>query len=158
MLSVISTAGYYAAYGWVILRTLQGHFDIGTLTFLMGAILQASGSLQQVFATLSGIGRPGFVPYRPAGVLRDAATVKSKPNALPIPKVIREGFEFRNVSFAYPGTTRRVLSNFNLVLEPAERIALIGEKRPGKDDRCQADDTALRPHRGADSTRWRRPA
>ena len=132
VLSVISTAGYYAAYSWVILRTLQGHFDIGTLTFLMGAILQASGSLQQVFATLSGIADQALFLTDLLAFFEMRPTVKSKPNALPVPKIIRKGFEFRNVSFAYPGTTRRVLSNFNLVLEPAERIALIGENGQGK--------------------------
>ena len=49
-----------------------------------------------------------------------------------MPRPIRRGFEFRNVSFAYPGTTRRVLSNFNFTLEPGERIALIGENGQGK--------------------------
>ena len=49
-----------------------------------------------------------------------------------MPRPIRRGFEFRNVSFAYPGTTRRVLSNFNFTLAPGERIALIGENGQGK--------------------------
>jgi ATP-binding cassette subfamily B protein len=49
-----------------------------------------------------------------------------------IPRPVRGGFEFRNVSFAYPGTTRRVLSNFNFTLRPGERIALIGENGQGK--------------------------
>ena len=45
-------------------------------------------------------------------------TVQSKPDALPVPSPIRRGFEFRNVSFVYPGTERRVLSNFNFTLNP----------------------------------------
>ena len=49
-------------------------------------------------------------------------TVQSKPNGLPVPKVIRKGFEFRNVSFAYPGAERVILKNFNLTLAPGERI------------------------------------
>ena len=58
--------------------------------------------------------------------------VESKVNGLPAPRPITRGFEFRNVSFAYPGTTRRVLSNFNFTLSPGERIALIGENGQGK--------------------------
>jgi ATP-binding cassette subfamily B protein len=58
--------------------------------------------------------------------------VESKPNARPIPRPIRRGFEFRNVSFSYPGSERRVLSDFNFHLEPGERIALIGENGQGK--------------------------
>ncbi len=58
--------------------------------------------------------------------------MQSKPNALPAPRPIRRGFEFRNVSFAYPGTERRVLKNFNFTIEPGQRIALIGENGQGK--------------------------
>src|ERR1700748_376784 len=58
--------------------------------------------------------------------------VDSNPNGLLTPKTIQRGFEFRNVSFAYPGTQRRVLKNFNFSLKPGERIALIGENGQGK--------------------------
>jgi ATP-binding cassette subfamily B protein len=59
-------------------------------------------------------------------------TVQSKPGALPVPDPIQRGFEFQNVSFAYPGTERMVLKDFNLTLSPGERIALIGENGQGK--------------------------
>jgi ATP-binding cassette subfamily B protein len=58
--------------------------------------------------------------------------VFSKPNALPAPRPIRTGFEFQDVSFAYPGLTRLVLSNASFKLEPGERIALVGENGQGK--------------------------
>ena len=51
---------------------------------------------------------------------------------MPAPRPIREGFEFRNVSFAYPGSSRLVLDNLNFRLEPGGRIALIGENGQGK--------------------------
>ena len=42
------------------------------------------------------------------------------------------GFEFDDVSFAYPGTSRCVLERFNFVLRPGQRVALIGENGQGK--------------------------
>ena len=59
-------------------------------------------------------------------------TIRSKPNALPAPRPIRRGFEFRNVSFAYPGSARRILKNLDFTLHPGERVALIGENGQGK--------------------------
>src|SRR5947209_5410805 len=44
LLSIIGTAGYYSAYVFVIWRTVRGMLSIGTLTFLAGAILQASSN------------------------------------------------------------------------------------------------------------------
>jgi len=60
------------------------------------------------------------------------STVDANPNGRRTPQVIQRGFEFRNVSFAYPGTERTVLKNFTLTLSPGERIALIGENGQGK--------------------------
>jgi ATP-binding cassette subfamily B protein len=59
-------------------------------------------------------------------------SVVSKPNALPAPRPIKQGFEFRNVSFHYPGADRIILKNLNFRLEPGERIALIGQNGQGK--------------------------
>ena len=49
-LSMIGTAGYYSAYVFVIWRTVTGALSIGTLTFLAGAIQQASSNIQQIFS------------------------------------------------------------------------------------------------------------
>src|SRR5581483_3279556 len=57
---------------------------------------------------------------------------RSKPNALPAPRPIRQGFEFRDVSFHYPGNDRMVIDRLNFHLHPGERVALIGENGQGK--------------------------
>src|ERR1700722_18045700 len=54
-LSMVGTAGYYAAYVLVVWRTVAGALTIGTLTFLSGAILQAGSNIQQIFSTRSSI-------------------------------------------------------------------------------------------------------
>ena len=59
-------------------------------------------------------------------------TIYSKPDALPAPRPIVCGFEFRDVSFSYPGSTRLVLDRLNFTLHPGERVALIGENGEGK--------------------------
>src|SRR5947199_10244953 len=59
-------------------------------------------------------------------------TICSKPNALPAPRPIQRGFEFRDVSFRYPGTNRLVIDRLNFTLRPGERVALIGENGQGK--------------------------
>jgi ATP-binding cassette subfamily B protein len=132
MLGVIGTLGYYGAYIYVIWRTLRGGYDIGQFTFLTTAIQQASSNLQQVFSTVSGIADQALFLTDLLAFFEMEPTVDVNPNGLRMPAVVRRGFEFRNVSFAYPGTERRVLKNFNLTLSPGERIALIGENGQGK--------------------------
>ncbi len=132
LLGIIGTLGYYGAYVYVIWRTLKGFYDIGEFTFLTTAIQQASSNLQQVFSTASGIADQALFLSDLIAFFEMKPTVESKSGALPAPAKIRMGFEFRNVSFAYPDTDRRVLKNFNLTLSPGERIALIGENGEGK--------------------------
>ena len=132
VLSMISTGGYYGAYAYVIFRTVMGTMTIGTFYFLSQAILQASNSIQQVFSTLSGIADQALFLTDLLAFFEMKPTIRSRPNALPAPRPIRQGFEFRNVSFVYPGTERRVLNSLNFHLRPGERVALIGENGQGK--------------------------
>jgi ATP-binding cassette, subfamily B, bacterial len=133
LLGVIATLGYYGAYAFVIWRAVTGSYnDIGEFYYLTNAIIQASSNLQQVFSTASGIADQALFLTDLLAFFEMKPTVAANPDGALIPRPIRRGFEFRNVSFAYPGTTRRVLSNFNFTLAPGERIALIGENGQGK--------------------------
>src|ERR1700732_2379679 len=123
-LSLIGTAGYYSAYVFVIWRTLTGSLSIGTLTFLAGAILQASTNIQQIFSTLSGIADQALFLTDLLAFFDMQPTIRSKPNALRAPRPIVRGFEFRNVSFRYPGSSRLILEGLNFRFHPGERVAL----------------------------------
>ena len=132
LFSLLSTAGYYSAYAVVIYRTILGQYSVGTLTFLAGAIAGASSNIQTVFSTFSGIADQALFLNDLLEFFKVEPAVQSPPHGLPAPRPIQQGFEFRNVSFAYPGSTRFVLKNLDFRLEPGERLALIGENGQGK--------------------------
>lgn len=132
LLSMIGTAGYYTAYIYAVWRTVTGVFSFGTLTLLANAIRDASSNLQQTFSTLSTIADQALFLTDLIAFFEMKPTIRSRPNALPAPRPIREGFEFRNVSFRYPGSSRLVLNGLNFHLRPGERVALIGENGEGK--------------------------
>jgi len=131
-LALVGTLGYYGSYAFVIWRALHGAYSIGIFTLLTTAIQQASSNLQQAFSTASGIADQALFLTDLIAFFEMKPTLRSKPDALPAPRPIRAGFEFRNVSFSYPGTDRYVLRDFNFVFVPGERIALIGENGEGK--------------------------
>jgi len=132
VLSMIGTMGYYSAYVYVIWRTVAGELSIGTLTFLTGAIQQASSNIQQMFSTLAAIGDQALFLTDLMAFFEMKPTIRSKPNALPAPRPIVRGITFQNVSFRYPGNSRLVLDRINFQLHPKERLALIGENGEGK--------------------------
>jgi ATP-binding cassette subfamily B protein len=132
LLSLLSTAGYYGAFIFVVYRTATGELSVGTLTFLAGAIAGASSNIQMIFSMFSSIADQSLFLTDLVEFFKMRPQVQSKPGALPAPRPIRQGFEFVNVSFSYPGRTRFVLDNLNFRLEPGERLALIGENGQGK--------------------------
>ncbi len=132
MLSMIGTGGYYTAYVYAVWRTVTGVFSFGTLTLLANAIREASSNLQQTFSTLSTIADQALFLTDLIAFFEMKPTIRSKENALPAPRPIERGFEFRNVSFRYPGSSRLVLNGLNFHLRPGERVALIGENGEGK--------------------------
>jgi ATP-binding cassette subfamily B protein len=132
MLAVVGQLGYYAAYAYSIYRTIQGQYSIGDLALITTAIMQAMGNIQLAFSTASGVADQALFLTDLLAFFEMKPRVESKVNGLPAPRPVVRGFEFRNVSFAYPGTDRRVLSDFNFTLLPGERVALIGENGQGK--------------------------
>ena len=131
-LAALGTIGYYSAYVFIVWRTLLGVISIGAMTALSGAILQVSGNIEQLFSTVSGIADQALFLTDLLAFLEMEPTIRSKPNALPAPKPIQHGFEFRDVWFCYPGTSRMVLKGLNLTLRAGERVALVGENGQGK--------------------------
>jgi ATP-binding cassette, subfamily B, bacterial len=132
LLTLLGTVGYYGTYAYVIYETILGVLSIGTLVFLAGAISGASTNIQQLFSTFSQIADQALFMADLLEFFAMKPRVVSKPNALRVPRPITRGFEFRNVSFSYPGNSRRVLSDINFQIRPAERIALVGENGQGK--------------------------
>jgi ATP-binding cassette subfamily B protein len=59
-------------------------------------------------------------------------TIKSVPNARLIPRPMKQGFVFENVSFKYPDNERWAIRNVSFSLLPGERVALVGENGAGK--------------------------
>jgi ATP-binding cassette, subfamily B, bacterial len=132
LLAIAGQLGYYGAYAYSIYQTIEGRYSIGDLTLITTAIMQAMANIQQAFSTASGVADQALFLTDLLAFFEMQPTVASKANGLPTPSPIMCGFEFRDVTFVYPGTDRRVLSNFNFTLRPGERVALIGENGQGK--------------------------
>jgi ATP-binding cassette subfamily B protein len=131
LLTLLGTLGYYGTYAYVIYQTVAGVLTIGMLTFLAGAIAGASSNIQLVFSTFSTIADQALFIGDLLEFFAVKPVVSSKPGAIAVPRPIRQGFEFRNVSFAYPNG-REVLSGVSFQLSPGQRLALVGENGQGK--------------------------
>jgi ATP-binding cassette subfamily B protein len=128
----VGTLGYYGAYAVTIYLTVLGRFTIGALTFLAGSFRQSRDLIQRILLSVSQV-------FEQSLYLSDLFTffdvqprVTSAPGARPVPVPVREGFEFRDVGFRYPGSERWAVRHLTFRFAPGERIALVGENGAGK--------------------------
>lgn len=131
-LNLVSTGGYYGAYAVVLLRTLAGAISVGTFTFLTGAFSRSRSYIERILSSFNDISEQAMFLTDLFDFFKMEPAIRSVHNALMAPRPIRDGFEFRSVSFAYPGSERFVVHNINFRLHPAEKVALIGENGAGK--------------------------
>lgn len=132
LLNLLATGGYYGGYAVVLARTLAGGLSIGTFTFLTGSFYRSRTYIERILQGFNDVSEQALYLGDLFDFFAMQPQIASRPGALPAPRPIRAGFEFRNVAFAYPGAGRPVLRNVNFRLEPAQKVALIGENGAGK--------------------------
>lgn len=132
LLSLLTTCGYYGAYVYVVWRAATGAITPGSMTFLAGAIAGASANIQSIFSTFASIADQALFLTDLLEFFSVTPRITSKPDAIPAPRAIRDGFRLENVSFSYPGNPRRVIDGLDLHLAAGERVALVGENGQGK--------------------------
>ena len=130
--TALGTLAYYAAFLWIIARTLTGQLSIGDLTFLSGSFLRLRGLLEGLLSGFSSMAGQAmylddlfdFFTARPA--------IASPADPLPVPVPIAQGFRFENVGFRYPGRDDWAIRGMTLDLRAGETVALVGENGAGK--------------------------
>jgi ATP-binding cassette subfamily B protein len=132
LLNLLPTGGYYGAYILILVRTLSGQLTLGSMTFLAGAFARSRGLIESLFSSLNNIAEQALYIKDLFDFFDTRPSIASKPDAIPAPRPIRSGFEFRGVSFAYPGSENQVLRRVSFQFDVGERIALIGENGAGK--------------------------
>ena len=131
-LNLVPTGAYYAAYALIILRALAGGLTVGDLTLMVGAFSRARNIMESLVSGLAGISEQALFIKDLFDFFQTNPAISSPPDALSAPRPIRTGFEFEDVSFAYPESSRKVLDHVNFRFYPGERIALVGENGAGK--------------------------
>ncbi|MCC7507522.1 MAG: ABC transporter ATP-binding protein [Saprospiraceae bacterium] len=132
LFSLLANASYYFAYVLIVWQAVTSVITIGTLTFLAGSFQRMQGMLQGVVSRFTRIAETAlylqdFFDFLALKPLNDLEKATRK-----IPRPIREGFVFENVSFKYPGSEQWAIRNLSFTLHPGEKLALVGENGAGK--------------------------
>jgi ATP-binding cassette, subfamily B, bacterial len=132
LLSLLGTAGYYAAYALMLVRAVSGAISVGTLTFLAGSFQRGRASIQSLLLGVSAVAEQALYLKDLFTFFEMRPTIASQPGAPSVPRPIRDGFVFEDAGFKYPGSDRWAVRHIDLTLRPGERIALVGLNGAGK--------------------------
>ena len=119
---------------------------VGAVVFVARGIAATPGDVLLVLAAGSRLsayiaataGEIGFLRgfwlegSRRLAWLEDYAAHLAQHAGAPVPDRLTQGIRFEHVSFAYPGTEKRVLDDVNLELKAGAVVAIVGENGAGK--------------------------
>jgi len=128
---ILGDLAYYGAYCLIILRTVGGILTIGDLTFLSGSFNRLRNQIQGIFSRFSSIAENALY-LQDYFSFMEINPVMKRTGGVSFPDKIRQGFNFEDVSFKYPGSEEYVLQHISFTLHPQEKIALVGENGAGK--------------------------
>ena len=132
VLTVFSYIYIALGYIYVGLKAASGLIPIGNVLMYAGAIQKLTGSLQELLSTYHD-----FV-FRQEYLDPFYQFIHKPPmhytGTLPIEKRADADYEleFRDVSFAYPGTSDPILKHINLKFSAGQKLALVGRNGAGK--------------------------
>jgi ATP-binding cassette, subfamily B, bacterial len=132
-LNVFATIGTYAGFALIVSRTLAGQLSVGTFMFLTRSFYRCCSIVSRLFSGVGSISDSTLLVDDLAHFLQLEPSVSSHAGSvLPMPRPVRRGIEFRNVSFKYPGSDRWSLRDVSFELRSAEKLALVGPNGAGK--------------------------
>jgi len=119
------------AYGYLIYMMLYGNMPVADFILYFGVIAGFAGLLRQLFDGASDMYQIslGFCDLREFLELKDTKNLDSYKK---LPEDNTYDIEFKNVSFTYPGSDKKIIDNLSLRIEKGEKLALVGLNGAGK--------------------------
>jgi ATP-binding cassette subfamily B protein len=130
ILGLLSTGAFYGAYAWIVITTINGGITLGAMTMYLVLFRQGQAAVSASLSAISGMYKDNLYLSNLYDYLEQPVPSRQG-DATHGPEPAR-GLEFRNVSFAYPGTTTKALNNVSFQITPGQSLALVGENGSGK--------------------------
>jgi ATP-binding cassette subfamily B protein/ATP-binding cassette subfamily C protein len=134
LFGLLSLAAFYGMYAAIAARAARAEITLGDLALYLTVFRQGQGAIQSILSAMGAMYEDALYMSNLFDFL-SIPTGGERARSLPAraPARGRPGrIELRGVSFRYPGQQDWALRDLDLVLEPGEKLGLVGENGAGK--------------------------
>ena len=133
IISIVSAVTNCLCFGVIALNVFRGNMQIGDYTLYTGALTTIASDVTSLISVSATVYEGTlFIDNLIAFMKEKQTVVPTREIPEKVAKNSPHTVEFRNVSFAYPGTERMILKNINLKFRPGETVVLVGLNGAGK--------------------------
>ncbi len=129
---LVSSGSFYGVYAYIVWRTLSGTISLGEMTFYLALCRQSQGSFQGLLGSINALFESGLFLNNLFDFLDIVPRMERGDQARRVTVPLRQGIEFRDVGFRYPGRDEWALRHVSLSIVPGEKLALVGANGAGK--------------------------
>jgi len=129
-LGLLGTLGFYLAYAWVVLDTVNGNTTLGQMTMYLVLFKQGQSAISSSLSAIGGLYEDGLYLTHLHEYL--GQPVNAETGHLTTGVQPGDGLRFEGVGFTYPGASNPVLRAIDLHVQPGQSLALVGENGSGK--------------------------
>lgn len=117
---------------YIVLGAIARRISVGDISYYTTAMTNLQNGVGGLFRNIVRLFSESLYVSSMFEVLDAEPKIKYAKNPVKLSLKHSPLIEFKNVTFAYPGTSKSVLKDFNLTIKPGERVALVGENGAGK--------------------------
>lgn len=129
---VSAAIAVFGSYIYIVYQTVYGQISIGDLVLFFLAFQKGLSYLHDVLSGLASLYEDNMFLSNLFDFLALKPKIKETLAPVVFPSTLRNGFQFKNVSFKYPSSETDVLHNISIEIKAGETIALVGDNGAGK--------------------------
>lgn len=129
---LVEVIAIFGSFAFLALEGLQGNITIGDITMYFGALTRGQSVIGNFLSGFTNLYDDRLFITNLYDFLDLDPTIKEPLKPAKVPKPIRSGVIFNDVSFSYPGANSDALKDVNLDIKQGQVVALVGSNGSGK--------------------------